>query len=46
MLKGIILTFFDADDIWDDKLELQIYWMQKNGYAFTYSSYEEMMNFL
>ena len=37
---GDYIAFFDADDIWEEnKLEEQIKFMQKNDYAFTYTSY-------
>lgn len=38
---GRYLAFLDSDDIWmNDKLEKQVAFMQKNGYAFTYGNYE------
>ena len=41
--QGDYMAFLDADDLWlPNKLELQILFMQKNDYAFTYSSYEEI----
>ena len=41
--KGNYMAFLDADDMWmPSKLELQILFMQKNEYAFTYTSYEEI----
>lgn len=41
--QGDYMAFLDADDMWfSNKLELQIVFMQKNNYAFTYSSYEEI----
>lgn len=40
LAKGDYISFFDADDIWkENKLEEQIKFMQKNNYAFTYTSY-------
>ena len=41
--KGKWIAFLDSDDIWTpDKLEKQISFMEKNGYAFSYTRYEEM----
>ena len=41
--KGNYMAFLDADDMWmPSKLELQILFMQKNDYAFTYTSYEDI----
>ena len=41
--KGNYMAFLDADDMWlPSKLELQILFMQKNKYVFTYTSYEEI----
>jgi teichuronic acid biosynthesis glycosyltransferase TuaG len=38
--KGKYIAFCDSDDIWyKDKLEKQLCFMQKNNYAFTFSSY-------
>lgn len=41
--KGKWIALLDSDDIWTpDKLEKQIAFMEKNGYAFSYTRYEEM----
>lgn len=41
--RGQWIAFLDSDDLWSkDKLEKQISFMEKNGYAFTYTNYEEM----
>lgn len=38
---GRYLAFLDSDDIWmNDKLEKQVAFMEKTGYAFTYGNYE------
>jgi teichuronic acid biosynthesis glycosyltransferase TuaG len=38
--KGRYIAFLDSDDLWlPDKLEKQIAFMEKNGYAFTFSNY-------
>jgi teichuronic acid biosynthesis glycosyltransferase TuaG len=40
--SGKYISFLDADDIWNDtKLEVQISFMEKNNFWFTYGSYEE-----
>lgn len=39
--KRQIIAFLDSDDLWKkEKLQKQIQFMQQNGYAFTYTSYE------
>lgn len=41
--RGKWVAFLDSDDLWTpDKLEKQIAFMEKNGYAFSYTRYEEM----
>jgi len=41
--RGRYIAFLDADDMWfPEKLEKQIAFMQKNGYAFTYHNYIEI----
>ncbi len=41
--RGKYIAFLDSDDLWaPDKLEKQIAFMEKNGYAFSYTRYEEM----
>ena len=41
--QGKWIAFLDSDDLWSpEKLEKQIDFMQKNGYHFSYSCYEEM----
>lgn len=43
--KGRYIAFLDSDDLWlKNKLELQIEFMRKNGYALTYTSYEKFKN--
>lgn len=41
--KGKWIAFLDSDDLWTpDKLEKQVRFMKKNGYAFSYTEYEEI----
>lgn len=40
---GRWIAFLDSDDLWaPDKLEKQLRFMKENGYAFSYTAYEEM----
>ena len=39
--KGKFIAFLDCDDIWlPEKLEVQLDFMRKNNYAFTFSAYQ------
>ncbi len=41
--KGRWIAFLDSDDLWlPEKLEKQVRFMEENGYAFSYTRYEEM----
>ena len=41
--KGRWIAFLDSDDIWEpEKLEKQIRFMEENGYAFSYTGYQEI----
>ncbi len=41
--RGRWIAFLDSDDLWEaEKLERQIRFMEKNGYAFSYTRYNEM----
>lgn len=41
--RGKWIAFLDSDDLWlPEKLEKQIAFMKKNGYAFSYTNYEEI----
>lgn len=42
MASGVYIAFLDSDDIWmPEKLEKQVEFMDKNGYALTYTSYQK-----
>ena len=41
--KGRWIAFLDSDDLWEpDKLEKQLHFMEENGFAFSYTEYQEM----
>ena len=41
--KGRWIAFLDSDDLWEPtKLEEQIKFMEENGYAFSYTGYQEI----
>lgn len=41
--RGQWIAYLDSDDLWmPDKLEKQIRFMETNGYAFSYTNYEEI----
>ena len=43
MAKGRYIAFLDSDDIWlPKKLEMQIKFMQKNNYFFSFTAYEKI----
>ncbi len=43
--KGKWIAFLDSDDLWmPDKLQKQVSFMEKNGYSFSYTNYEEINN--
>ncbi|THF80871.1 glycosyltransferase family 2 protein [Cohnella fermenti] len=43
--KGRFIAFLDADDKWkNDKLNIQIPYMLKNGFGFTFTSYEYIID--
>ena len=43
--KGKYVAFLDSDDVWlPEKLEKQVAFMEKNGYAFTFTDYRICLN--
>ena len=43
--KGRWIAFLDSDDIWEpEKLGKQVRFMEENGYAFSYTGYQEIGN--
>lgn len=41
--RGQWIAYLDSDDLWmSEKLEKQIHFMENNGYAFSYTNYEEI----
>lgn len=41
--KGRWIAFLDSDDTWEpEKLEKQVKFMEENGYAFSYTGYQEI----
>ena len=43
LAKGRYIAFLDSDDLWEnDKLELQLTFMEQNNYGFTFTSYSTM----
>lgn len=43
LAKGDFIAFIDSDDLWkNNKLELQVQFMIKNNYNFTYTAYQQI----
>ena len=41
--RGQWIAYLDSDDLWmPEKLEKQVHFMETNGYAFSYTNYEEI----